>query len=145
VRQRTDETAANFYSCFIDWGLPGVSPIGGGAFTIHILWSFTMQFKTTLVAAMMAAALLTTAGCAVTRGQETVGAYVDDAGITTLVKARMAESKAVAASSISVETLNGTVMLSGFAKSATEKAAAENIARGVNNVKSVKNEIAIRP
>ena len=104
-----------------------------------------MQIKTTLVAAMMAAALLTTAGCAVGRGQETVGAYVDDAGITTLVKARMAESKAVSASSISVETLNGTVMLSGFAKSASEKAAAENIARGVNNVKAVKNEIAVRP
>lgn len=104
-----------------------------------------MQIRTTLVAAMMAAALLTTAGCAVSRGQETVGAYVDDAGITTLVKARMAESKLVSASSISVETLNGTVMLSGFAKSATEKSAAENIARGVNNVKLVKNEIAIRP
>ena len=104
-----------------------------------------MQIKTTLVAAMMAAALLTTAGCAVTRGQETVGAYVDDAGITTLIKARMAESKLVSATSISVETLNGVVMLSGFAKSATEKTEAENIARGVNNVKSVKNEIAIRP
>ncbi|HSO44078.1 MAG TPA: BON domain-containing protein [Rhodoferax sp.] len=104
-----------------------------------------MQIRTTLVAAMMAAALLTTAGCAVVRGQETVGAYVDDAGITTLVKTRMAESKLVSASSISVETLNGTVMLSGFAKSASEKAAAENIARGVNNVKSVKNEIAVRP
>ncbi|MDD2881043.1 MAG: BON domain-containing protein [Rhodoferax sp.] len=104
-----------------------------------------MQIKTTLVAAMMAAALLTTAGCAVSRGQETVGAYVDDAGITTLVKARMAESKLVSASSISVETLNGTVMLSGFAKSTTEKSEAENIARGVKNVKSVKNEIAVRP
>lgn len=104
-----------------------------------------MQIKTTLVAAMMAAALLTTAGCAVTRGQETVGAYVDDAGITTLVKARMAESKLVSATSISVETLNGTVMLSGFAKTATEKVVAEDIARGVKNVKSVKNEIAIRP
>ena len=104
-----------------------------------------MQIKTTLVAAMMAAALLTTAGCAVTRGQETVGAYVDDAGITTLIKARMAESKLVSATSISVETLNGVVMLSGFAKDATEKGAAENIARGVKNVKSVKNEIAIRP
>jgi len=104
-----------------------------------------MQIRTALVAAMMAAALLTTAGCAVSRGQETVGAYVDDAGITTLIKARMAESKLVSASSISVETLNGTVMLSGFAKSLTEKSAAENIARGVNNVKSVKNEIAIRP
>lgn len=104
-----------------------------------------MQIRTTLVAAMMAAALLTTAGCAVSRGQETVGAYVDDAGITTLVKARMAESKLVSATSISVETLNGTVMLSGFAKSLTEKTEAENIARGVNNVKSVRNEIVIRP
>ena len=104
-----------------------------------------MNIKTTLVAAMMAAALLTTAGCAVSRGQETVGAYVDDAGITTLVKSRMADSKLVSATSISVETLNGTVMLSGFAVSATEKNAAETIARGVSNVKSVKNEIAIRP
>ncbi len=104
-----------------------------------------MQIKTTLIAAMMAAALLTTAGCAVTRGQETVGASVDDTGITTLIKARMAESKLVSATSISVETLNGVVMLSGFAKDATEKSAAENIARGVKNVKSVKNEIAIRP
>lgn len=104
-----------------------------------------MQIRTTLVAAMMAAALLTTAGCAVSRGQETVGAYVDDVGITTLIKARMAESKLVSATSISVETLNGTVMLSGFAKSLTEKSEAENIARGVNNVKSVRNEIVIRP
>ncbi|MDD3936074.1 BON domain-containing protein [Rhodoferax sp.] len=104
-----------------------------------------MQIRTTLVAAMMAAALLTTAGCAVSRGQETVGAYVDDTGITTLIKARMVESKLVSATSISVETLNGTVMLSGFAKSLTEKSAAENIARGVNNVKSVRNEIVIRP
>ena len=104
-----------------------------------------MQIRTTLVAAMMAATLLTTAGCAVGRGQQTVGAYVDDAGITTLVKSRMADSKLVSASSISVETLNGTVMLSGFAVSATEKNAAETIARGVSNVKLVKNEIAIRP
>ena len=104
-----------------------------------------MQIRTTLAAAMMAVALLTTAGCAVSRGQETVGAYVDDTGITTLIKARMVESKLVSATSISVETLNGTVMLSGFAKSLTEKSAAENIARGVNNVKSVRNEIVIRP
>jgi osmotically-inducible protein OsmY len=104
-----------------------------------------MNIKTVLTAAMMAAALLTTAGCAVSRGQETVGAYMDDAGITTLVKARMAESKAVSASSISVETLNGVVMLSGFAKNSTEKSTAESIARGVNNVKSVRNEIAVRP
>jgi hyperosmotically inducible periplasmic protein len=41
--------------------------------------------------------------------------------------------------------LNGTVMLSGFAKNATEKSAAENLTWKVKGVKVVKNEIAIRP
>jgi osmotically-inducible protein OsmY len=36
-------------------------------------------------------------------------------------------------------------MLSGFAKSATEKSTAESIARNTNGVKAVKNEIAVRP
>lgn len=104
-----------------------------------------MTIRTSFAAAIAAAVLLTATGCAVSRGQQTVGGYVDDAGITTLVKTRMLEDKQVAGTSISVETLNGTVMLSGFAKNATEKAAAERIARGVGGVKSVKNEIAIRP
>jgi hyperosmotically inducible protein len=90
-------------------------------------------------------ALLTVSGCAVTRGQETVGAYIDDATITTQIKSRFVENKAVDAASIKVETLNGTVMLSGFAKNATERTTAETIARDVNGVKSVKNEIAVRP
>lgn len=104
-----------------------------------------MNIRTPLIAAMTAIALLTTAGCAVTRGQETVGAYVDDAGITTLVKARFVENKQVDAASIKVETLNGTVLLSGFAKSSIEKNSAESIARGVKNVKAVRNEIVVRP
>ena len=104
-----------------------------------------MNMKLTLAAVMTAAALLTATGCAVGRHQETVGAYVDDAGITTLVKTRMAANGAVSATAISVETLNGVVMLSGFAKSASERNTAEGIARGVENVKSVRNEIAIRP
>ena len=104
-----------------------------------------MMIRTTLVAAATAIALLTTAGCAVTRKQETVGAYIDDTAITTAVKARLLENKDVAGTSISVETLNGTVMLSGFAKNSTEKATAETLTWKVNGVKAVKNEIAIRP
>ena len=46
---------------------------------------------------------------------------MDDAGITTAVKAKMAEDKTVSATAISVETLNGTVQLSGFAKSQAER------------------------
>lgn len=97
------------------------------------------------LAASLAALLLLGTGCAVTRGQESVGAYFDDTGITTQIKSRYVESKQVDAAAISVETLNGTVMLSGFAKSQNERSAAETIARAVSGVKAVKNEIAVRP
>jgi hyperosmotically inducible periplasmic protein len=104
-----------------------------------------MNLRTALAATVAAVALLTVSGCAVVRGQETVGAYVDDATITTQIKARMLENKDVAGTSIGVETLNGTVQLTGFAKSALEKSTAESIARGVNGVKAIKNEIIVRP
>lgn len=104
-----------------------------------------MQIRQTLAIAISAIVLLTATGCAVQRGQETVGAYIDDAGITTLVKTRFVENKQVDAASIKVETLNGTVMLSGFAKNAAERNTAEAIARGVKGVVAVKNEIAVRP
>ena len=105
-----------------------------------------MQFRSSLAAvAAVAAAVAVLAGCAITRDQSTVGEYVDDSKITTMVKTKFVENKEVAASSISVETLNGTVQLSGFAKSASEKAAAESLARGVKGVKSVKNDILVRP
>jgi hyperosmotically inducible protein len=101
--------------------------------------------RNTLAAVCTALLLIGATGCAVTRGQETVGAYLDDSGITTQIKSRFVESKQVDAAAISVETLNGTVMLSGFAKSQNERSAAETIARAVSGVKSVKNEIAVRP
>ena len=104
-----------------------------------------MKYARAIAFAALAGITIIGSGCAVVRGQETTGAFVDDTAITTAVKAKMVEDKTVAASSISVETLNGTVQLSGFAKSAAEKMQAENIARGVKNVKSVRNDIAIRP
>ena len=97
------------------------------------------------IVAISAIVVLTATGCAVQRGQETVGAYIDDTGITTLVKSRFIENKQVDASSIKVETLNGTVMLSGFAKNGQERATAETIARGVKGVVAVRNEVTVRP
>ena len=103
-----------------------------------------MNFRHTLAAALITTTLLAMQGCAVTRGQVSVGAYIDDTAITTQVKGRFVDNKNVDASSISVETLNGTVMLSGFAKSATERTTAEGIARDVKGVKAVKNSIVVR-
>ena len=105
-----------------------------------------MKTHRLFVAAMTAtAALLVLPGCAVTRDQSTVGEYIDDAAITTKVKAKHVESKLVSAAAIKVETLNGEVMLSGFAKTDDEKAAAETLAKQVKGVKAVKNSIVVRP
>ena len=60
-------------------------------------------------------------------------------------KARYVGNKDVDAAAIKVETLNGTVLLSGFAKSQTERDTAEDIAAQVKGVKSVRNAIAVRP
>ncbi|MDO8720352.1 MAG: BON domain-containing protein [Polaromonas sp.] len=104
-----------------------------------------MKYVRAIAFAALAGITIIGSGCAVVRGQESAGAYVDDAAITTAVKAKFLEDKTVSGLSISVETLNGTVQLSGFAKSTTEKAQAGNIAMGVKNVKSVRNDIVVRP
>ncbi len=84
-------------------------------------------------------------GCAVARHQETVGEYVDDATITTRVKAKFTADPAVSAMAIGVETLRGTVQLSGFARSAGERALAEKLARETPGARSVRNDIVLRP
>jgi osmotically-inducible protein OsmY len=104
-----------------------------------------MKYVRAIAFAALAGITIIGSGCAVVRGQETAGAYVDDAAITTAVKAKFLEDKTVSGLSISVETLNGTVQLSGFAKSTAEKAQAGNIAMGVKNVKAVRNDIVVRP
>ncbi|RZJ09744.1 MAG: BON domain-containing protein [Rubrivivax sp.] len=99
----------------------------------------------TLALATALVATLGTTGCAVTRKQETVGAYVDDAALTTRVKAKFAADPTVSAMAISVETLKGTVQLSGFAKSSDEKSMAEKLARETSGVVAVRNDISVRP
>ena len=59
-----------------------------------------MNYRTPLVSALAALTLVFASGCAVTRGQETVGAYIDDTGITTLIKSRFVENKTVDAAAI---------------------------------------------
>lgn len=103
-----------------------------------------MKLAHAVLAAAAAFSLVQLTGCAVARDQQTVGAYIDDATITTRVKVRMAEDKTVSAASINVETLNGTVQLSGFAKSTDERATAERLARSTPGVQAVRNDILVR-
>lgn len=101
--------------------------------------------KSLLLAVAVAIGSLVSTGCSVTSGQSSVGQFVDDTTITTRVKARFAEDKQVSAMRIGVETLNGTVQLSGFATTQTEKDKASSIARAVPDVRNVQNNIVVRP
>jgi hyperosmotically inducible protein len=96
------------------------------------------------LATALVATLATTTGCAVSSKQQTVGSYIDDATLTTRVKSKFAADPVVSAMAISVETLKGTVQLSGFAKSGEERATAEKLARETSGVVAVRNDILVR-
>ncbi len=71
-------------------------------------------------------------------------AFFKDSLITTKIKARMANDKDVSALHIRVDTDNkGVVTLTGKAKSLEEADKAVSIARGVEGVISVENNIQI--
>jgi osmotically-inducible protein OsmY len=107
--------------------------------------SSTPAFAATLRRAALLVLLTgSLAACSVMRGQESVGQYTDDARITAEIKSNMAADKAVAATSISVETLNGVTQLSGFAKTQVEKERASEIARQAKGVRAVRNDIIVR-
>lgn len=104
-----------------------------------------MNLRHLSILLLSALVLATASGCAVIRDQQSVGAYIDDTAITLAVKTRFVQSEAVDMGAIGVETLNGTVMLSGFAKNRAEKVAAEALTWRVDGVRQVKNQIVVRP
>jgi osmotically-inducible protein OsmY len=84
------------------------------------------------------------AGCASTPSSDSTGEYIDDATITTKVKAAFVKDDEVSALHIHVTTYKGVVQLSGFADNKDEIDRAVDLARNVNGVKSVKNDIHLR-
>ncbi len=93
-------------------------------------------------AALLAVAM---SACTVVEGKQSGEEYMDDAAITTKVKTQLASDVGLSpANQISVETQDRVVQLSGFVDSAAHKAQAESIARGVEGVESVKNDIIVQ-
>jgi osmotically-inducible protein OsmY len=72
------------------------------------------------------------------------GGVVSDAMITTKVKAELAKDKAVSATKINVDTDKGVVTLRGTAKSKAEAEKAVTLAKGIDGVASVKNDIKVQ-
>ncbi len=90
------------------------------------------------------AALAAFVGCASTSKSSSTGEYVDDSVITAKVKAAVFADSTLKSSEINVETYKGTVQLSGFVSSQADINQAVEVARNVNGVSSVKNDMRIR-
>jgi len=73
-----------------------------------------------------------------------VGEYVDDAVITTKVKAAVLEDDSLKSAEINVETSKGRVQLSGFVSSRADINTAVRITKGVEGVKSVENDMILK-
>jgi hyperosmotically inducible periplasmic protein len=69
---------------------------------------------------------------------------LEDSVITARVRAALLAEKGIPSLSISVETYEGTVRLSGFVKAAEIASRAGRVTAGVSGVRSVHNNIAVR-
>lgn len=92
----------------------------------------------------LALALLTAVGCASSQKQEGTGEYVDDSVITTKVKTAILNEPTLSAAEINVETFKGVVQLSGFVSDRADISKAVEVARSVEGVKSVKNDMRLK-
>lgn len=70
--------------------------------------------------------------------------YAGDTATTSEVKAKLLADDVVPSRHIKVETTDGVVQLSGTVKSAAQSERAESIAKAVDGVKSVKNDIKVK-
>jgi len=100
-----------------------------------------LKYITALFFAVM---LVSALGCASTSKQEGTGEFVDDTVITTKVKAAIFDEPSLKSTEINVETFKGVVQLSGFVSSEANKDKAVELARGVNGVKSVKDDMRLK-
>jgi osmotically-inducible protein OsmY len=99
------------------------------------------HFLKSLLASILILAMV---ACAPTAKREGAGEYVDDALITTKVKAALAADPNVKATEVNVETFKGMVQLSGFVSERDSIQKAIDVARGVNGVRGVKNDMVVK-
>ena len=76
---------------------------------------------------------------------EAVKTNVSDSWITSKTKIALFADSRVPGTSVNVETQKGTVFLRGKVDNDAAKSAAEEIAKGIDGVKSVKNELQVVP
>jgi hyperosmotically inducible periplasmic protein len=96
------------------------------------------------LAALGCAVGLFAAGCASDANSRSTGQVIDDTAILAKTKAALVNDPVVSGMAIDVGVNRGVVALNGTVNGAVEKRKAEEIARGVDGVRGVENNIVVR-
>jgi len=99
--------------------------------------------RTIAVLAALAAPVLI-AACAETRTSESTGQYLDGSTITAKVKSAIMQDDQLKVLQIHVLTYKDGVQLSGFVDSPQMVARAGTVARSVEGVKTVQNDLIVK-
>jgi len=103
-----------------------------------------MKKRNIVIRCLVLLMLITLVACASTRTHESTGEYVDDSVITTKIKTLLANDDFLKSFQISVQTYKGTVQLSGFVNSRQAVKKAGEIARSVQGVQSLRNDLIVK-
>jgi osmotically-inducible protein OsmY len=98
------------------------------------------RFSGLFIVALMLSAL----GCASPLQRASTGEYIDDSWITTKVKTEIFKEPSLKVTQINVDTNKSVVQLSGFVDSAASMDKAVALARSVEGVSSVKNDMRVK-
>lgn len=103
-----------------------------------------MKRNFTMAGAFALMLMLIGAGCTATRTDRSTGEVVDDTAVTAKVKAALTDDEVTKAREIKVQSNRGVVQLAGFVSTNEEKARATEVAKAVDGVKEVRNDIEVQ-
>ncbi|HZF01876.1 MAG TPA: BON domain-containing protein [Methylomirabilota bacterium] len=90
------------------------------------------------------AAITTTTGCAGDKYNRSTGQYIDDKSLTMRVKDALHDNPEYKYGDVNVDVFRGTVQLSGFVNTSDQKSKAKDIAKQVQGVNDVVNNITVK-
>lgn len=76
--------------------------------------------------------------------KQSASGYAGDVATTSEIKAKLLADDIVPSRNVKVETTNGVVQLSGMVKTQAQSQRAEEIAKAIDGVKSVKNDLSVK-
>jgi osmotically-inducible protein OsmY len=91
-----------------------------------------------------AAALLSASGCAGDRYKQSTGEHIDDRATSMRVKKALGDDAQYKYPAVEVKTFKGTAQLSGFVNTRDQKSRAGDIAKRVEGVHNVENNITVK-